>query len=171
MSRSSAEGFQLVNKDAVVSLWNERFGIPEKVFERISFFRRGRMIWAFSLPEIPPFRCESVGMRVISMRESPWKPTTYALQLWGRYARKNVIDLDDEMARRFFAGESLELRAPVERGYVVVTHMGSVIGCGLYTPGRLISQLPRERRILEIEDQPACQDNTHPGDAHHEGAE
>jgi len=152
-------------------LWNERFGIPEKVFERISFFRRGRMIWAFSLPEIPPFRCESVGMRVISMRESPWKPTTYALQLWGRYARKNVIDLDDEMARRFFAGESLELRAPVERGYVVVTHMGSVIGCGLYTPGRLISQLPRERRILEIEDQPACQDNTHPGDAHHEGAE
>lgn len=141
-----------MNKDAVVSLWNERFGIPEEVFERISFFKRGRMIWAFSLPEIPPFRCESVGMRVMSMRESPWKPTTYALQLWGRYARKNVIDLDDEMARRFFAGESLELRGPVERGYVVVTHMGSVIGCGLYTPGRLISQLPRERRILEIED-------------------
>lgn len=155
MSRSSAEGFQLVNKATVVAMWKERFDIPEEVFEGYSFFRRGRMIWAFSLPEIPPFRCESIGMRVISMRESPWKPTTYALQLWGRYARKNIIDLDDEMARRFFAGESLQLRAPAERGYVVVRHTGSVIGCGLYTPGRLISQLPRERRILEVEDQGA----------------
>lgn len=146
----------------------ERFGIPEEVFDGFCFFRRGRMIWAFSLPEIPPFRCESVGMRVISMRESPWKPTTYALQLWGRYARKNIVDLDDGMARRFFAGESLELRAQVERGYVIVRHMGSVIGCGLYTPGRLISQLPRERRILEIDYRSASGCHAHPGEAHNE---
>ncbi|HOK57761.1 MAG TPA: hypothetical protein PK659_03185 [Methanothrix sp.] len=158
-----------MNKDTVVSMWRERFGISEDVFKGFGFFRRGRMIWAFSLPEIPPFRCESIGMRVISMRESPWKPTTYALQLWGRHARKNVIDLNDEMARRFFAGESLELRAQVERGYVVVTHMGSVIGCGLYTPGKLISQLPRERRILD--DQNAPEHHAQPGDTQQDGTE
>ncbi len=149
MLQSYAENYHLIDRGSVISMWRERFDIPEEVFDGYSFFRRGRMIWAFSLSELPPFRCESIGMRIISLRESPWKPTTYALQLWGRYARKNVVDLNDEMAKRFFSGDSIELRAPVERGYVVVKHMGAVIGCGLYTPGRLISQLPKERRILE----------------------
>ncbi|MGC9514269.1 methyltransferase RsmF C-terminal domain-like protein [Methanocrinis sp.] len=137
-------------------MMESRFGIPPRAFEGVSFFRRGRKVWAFSLPEIPDLRCESVGLRFISARGKVPKPTTVALQLFGRAATKNVIDLSAAQAERFIAGERQELEADAEDGYVVVSYRGGVLGCGLYSGGELISQLPKERRITKdgIENRP-----------------
>lgn len=137
-------------------MMESRFGIPPAAFEGVSFFRRGRNVWAFSLPEIPDLRCESVGLRFISVRGKVPKPTTTALQLFGRVATKNVVDLSSDQAERFIAGERQRLEADVEDGYVVVSYRGGVLGCGLYSEGELISQLPKERRITRegIENRP-----------------
>ena len=34
-----------------------------------------------------------------------------------------------------------------EPGYVVVFYRGEVLGCGLYSHGLLVSQIPKERRL------------------------
>ncbi|NYT03030.1 MAG: hypothetical protein GKC10_09795 [Methanosarcinales archaeon] len=132
----------------VRSMWADRFGLPPEVLSGLAFLRRGRMIWAFS-GQPPDLPCETVGLRIMSLRESPWKPTTNALQLWGRQATRNAIHLEEEETRRYVAGETQELKAEVEDGYVVVLYQGEVLGCGLYARGRLISQLPKERRMDE----------------------
>jgi NOL1/NOP2/fmu family ribosome biogenesis protein len=137
----------------VTSLWEERFSTPKGVFENCSFFRRSRMIWAYTGKEIPPGFIETMGVRIMSLRDRPWKPTTYALQIWGRHASKNAIHLNTEDAWRFVSGETIELLDRYEElrsltsGYVVVLHEDEVIGCALYSQGRLICQLPKERRI------------------------
>ena len=128
-------------------MMQSRFGIPPEAFEAVSFYRRGRNVWAFSLPEIPDLACESVGLRFMSVRGRVPKPTTAALQLFGRYASKNVVDLSSDQAEKFVAGEGQRLTALVEDGYVVVSHEGDVIGCGQYLDGELISQIPKDRRI------------------------
>ena len=131
----------------VAEIMGSRFGIRHGAFEGVSFFRRGRNVWAVSLPDLPDLDFEAVGLRFLSLRGRVPKPTTYALQLFGRFATKNAVDLSDGEARRFIAGERQQLSAPVEDGYVVVSYRGDVLGCGLYSRGDLISQLPKERRI------------------------
>jgi len=45
-------------------------------------------------------------------------------------------------------GETVEREFGVEDlGYVIARHDGRVIGCGLYFPGELRSQIPKGRRV------------------------
>jgi NOL1/NOP2/fmu family ribosome biogenesis protein len=66
-------------------------------------------------------------------------------------ARKNNKDLTEEQAKSFIAGESQMFDADLEGGYVVLSFMGEVIGCGLYAKGMQISQLPEEPRLAVVE--------------------
>jgi NOL1/NOP2/fmu family ribosome biogenesis protein len=146
-----------MSRSEVADLWHSRFGMPEEIFEGYRFYRRANSIWVISEADLPNFSYEALGLRMISLKDRPWKPTTCALQIFGRYATKNVVHLNDEQAMAFLAGESQDLETegkiletgcePCEPGYVVVFYRGEVLGCGLYSRGRLASQLPKERRM------------------------
>jgi NOL1/NOP2/fmu family ribosome biogenesis protein len=149
-----------VDRAEIVTWWEFRFGIPETAFEGYCFYRKRRNIWVVSKTELPKLRYETIGLRMISTKGKAWKPTTYALQLFGRHATKNVVELSHEQVEPFVAGESQLIDDDLENGYVIVSFIGDVIGCGLYARGKLVSQLPKERRIAEgeIENWP-CGDN------------
>jgi NOL1/NOP2/fmu family ribosome biogenesis protein len=152
LSQSSLKNrspFSPLDRGEVAELMESRFGIPPAALDGVNFYRRGRNVWAFSLPEIPNLRCESVGLRFLSVRGKVPKPTTYALQLFGRFATKNVVDLSAAQAEKFVAGDRQKLEADLEDGYVAVSYRGEVLGCGLYVRGELVSQLPKERRIMK----------------------
>jgi NOL1/NOP2/fmu family ribosome biogenesis protein len=138
-----------VDGSIVAGLWSSRFGVPLEVFDGYSFYRRAQGIWAFSGAHLPGLSYEAVGLRMISLKEKPWRPTTSALQVFGMHATKNVVRLQPDQARLFLAGESQALDADVEPGFVVVLSSGDILGCGLYSRGTLASQLPKERRIRE----------------------
>ncbi|MCX6675808.1 MAG: hypothetical protein NTW84_05270 [Methanothrix sp.] len=84
---------------------------------------------------------------MMNLKDRPWKPTTCALQIFGRSATKNLIHLDEAQAKIFLTGGSQPIESVSEMGYVVVFYRGEVLGCGLYSHGKLISQLPKERRM------------------------
>jgi NOL1/NOP2/fmu family ribosome biogenesis protein len=130
-------------------MWLDRFGIAATIFARYSFYRRAQNVWAFSNAALPNLSYEAVGLRMMNFKEKPWKPTTCALQVFGKHATKNAIYLNVKQARCFLAGNSQVLEADAESGYVVVRYKGEVLGCGLYSHGRLVSQLPKERRISD----------------------
>jgi NOL1/NOP2/fmu family ribosome biogenesis protein len=131
----------------VAKLWDSRFGIPASVFDEFRFFRKSNSIWVIGNSHIPELSYETLGMRMMNLKDRPWKPTTSALQIFGRHATKNVIHLDWDQAKIFLQGGSQELESISEPGYVVVFYKGEVLGCGLYSHGKLISQIPKERRI------------------------
>jgi NOL1/NOP2/fmu family ribosome biogenesis protein len=136
-----------MSKEEVLDLWNPRFGMSEEAFEGCRFYRKAQSIWVISDEDIPPFTYEALGLRMISLKDRPWKPTTCALQVFGKYATKNVVHLNDSQAKAFLAGERQPLETECEPGYVVVFYGSEVLGCGLYSRGALASQLPKERRI------------------------
>lgn len=152
MSPSSSRGrrgslFEPLVKEEVVDLLHSRFGIPGEAFEGCRFYRKAKSIWVMSDEDLPNLSYEALGLRMISLKDRPWKPTTCALQVFGKYATKNVVHLDDCQAKAFLAGERQPLDVEREPGYVVVFYRGEVLGCGLYSRGALASQLPKERRI------------------------
>jgi NOL1/NOP2/fmu family ribosome biogenesis protein len=141
----------------VAQLWQSRFGIPEEVFSGLQFFRKAKSIWAISDAALPRLSFESLGMRIMNIKDRPWKPTTCALQVFGRHATKSLVHLNEDQAVLFLEGGTQEIESDLksdlesnpEPGYVVVFYRGEVLGCGLYSHGKLVSQIPKERRAGE----------------------
>jgi NOL1/NOP2/fmu family ribosome biogenesis protein len=169
--------FEPLPASEIAQLWLSCFGIPEDVFSGYKFFRKAKSIWAISDTALPRLSFESLGMRIMNIKDHPWKPTTCALQVFGKHATRNLVHLDERQARLFLEGgtqeiepgpksdsasESLDLKSDLASdliidsvsnlasrpgsGYVVVFYRGEVLGCGLYSHGKLVSQIPKERR-------------------------
>jgi NOL1/NOP2/fmu family ribosome biogenesis protein len=140
--------FEPMERSEVAALWYSRFGIPECAFDGYQFFRKAQSVWIISDSDLPRLSYETLGMRIMSLKDRPWKPTTSALQIFGGHASKNLVHLDEEQARVFLAGGIQPFESDSEPGYVVVFYRGEVLGCGLYSHRKLVSQIPKERRLV-----------------------
>ena len=65
--------------------------------------------------------------------------------LVGPKATKNVVELDDEEARRYLAGESMEVDVP--DGWVLLKWRSYYLGSAKAKNGRLLNYVPKERRL------------------------
>ncbi len=85
--------------------------------------------------------------------EGSVKPSTNMIQVWGNLAKKNLIELDQEQAKKYMNGEDLELaketiyKNNLADGYVVVKHKNKSLGCGLLKDGNLKNQVPKGKRM------------------------
>jgi len=67
--------------------------------------------------------------------------------LVGPKATKNVVELDDERAKRYLAGESVEIENKELHGWVIVKWRSYYLGSAKAKEGRLINYVPKERRL------------------------
>jgi NOL1/NOP2/fmu family ribosome biogenesis protein len=139
--------FEPLECSLITKLWQERFAIYEQALSGYRFFRKANSIWAVSDADLPALSYEAIGMRIMNCKDRPWKPTTSALQVFGKFARRNTLDLKSDEAKVFLEGGSQAIESECEAGYVVVFYRGDILGCGLYSHGKLISQMPKERRL------------------------
>jgi NOL1/NOP2/fmu family ribosome biogenesis protein len=136
---------------AVLSWWNERFGIDPAVFEPYSFWERGAgKIWIFYGDLASPVDVDGLGMMALRTRQEHWKPTLEAVQRFGGHATTNCIHLPRPAAATFLAGEDQELDWDGDWGYLIVTHElagePEPLGVGLYVHDELRSMVPKGRR-------------------------
>ncbi len=134
------------DRKAILAYFEERFGIPEEAFDGFRLLKKGRTIWAVAdgpgLDQLlNQVKVEAAGIPLLRVRTTMRKPTTAGLRLW--QASRNVIDLDDESLEGFLNRGIVSKTFPVEPGYVVVKWRGEVLGCGLYSKGKLRSQIPK----------------------------
>ena len=139
------------SREEVVGWWDDRFGVPPETFDGYSFWEKGKgKIWVLSGEAVDPIRVEGLGMTFLRTRQEHWKPTTDAVQRFGREATQNVIELDSEAAARYARGEDQEAAWDGDWGYLVVAHEMAggrePLGVGLYLHGELRSVVPKGRR-------------------------
>jgi len=138
-------------REEVLDWWETRFGVGPETFEEYTFWEKGAgKIWALAGEVVSPIEVEAIGMKFLRTRQEHWKPTTDAVQRFGRDASTNVIELDAAQARAFAAGEDLEPDWDGDWGYLIAAHeiAGGVepIGVGLFTHGTLRSMVPKGRQ-------------------------
>jgi NOL1/NOP2/fmu family ribosome biogenesis protein len=136
---------------AVLTWWRDRFGIAPATFAEHTFWEKGRgRLWAYAGEANEPATVETVGLPIMRTRSYYWKPSTDAVQRFGGAARRNVLTLEREAARRFLAGEDQAVAHDGQPGYVVVAHDlaggREPIGVGLWIDGELGSKVPKGRR-------------------------
>lgn len=136
---------------AILDWWEERFGVPRSVFADFSFWEKGAgKVWIVQGELDGPVTIEALGLRFMHTRQEHWKPTTNAVQRFGKHASRNVIELEPAAAARFVRGEDIPVEWTGDWGYLIVTReiAGSAepIGVGLYTYGELQSMIAKGRR-------------------------
>ena len=139
------------SREEAVEWWRDRFGVPPETFDGYTFWEKGKgKIWILSGEVVDPVAVEGLGMTFLRTRQEHWKPTTDAVQRFGRAATRNVVELGSEEAARYVRGEDQRLEWDGDWGYLVVAHElageRESLGVGLYLHGELRSVVPKGRR-------------------------
>lgn len=127
----------------------ERFGIPKGAFAGLRALEDQETIFVGTreVMEFDAVRPMRRGIRLARMYPYSLKPTTFGMQVLGRQATRNVIEVSDEQAKRLINGESLNVEADAENGFVLLKWQGFVAGVGFYKRPVLKSQIPRFRPV------------------------
>ncbi len=131
----------------ILRYFDTRFGIPLPTFHGFHLVERQKLFvlvrHSSHLEAIASLKVKSVGLPVLRKMPRHIKPTTAALQRFGHHATRHTLTLSTLQLRTLFQDGVLPLQVDIQPGYVVLLHAGHVLGCGLYTPDRLRSQIPR----------------------------
>jgi NOL1/NOP2/fmu family ribosome biogenesis protein len=127
----------------------ERFGIPKDAFARLQALEDQETVFigtpeAMGFDAVRPMRR---GIRLARIYPYSLKPTTFGMQVLGRLATRNVIELSEEQTKQLINGGSLSVEADVENGFVLLKWQGFAVGVGFYKRPALKSQIPRFRPV------------------------
>jgi NOL1/NOP2/fmu family ribosome biogenesis protein len=128
---------------------SERFGIPIERFEKLAAIEDQETVFV-GTPEAMRFdavRPMRRGIRFARIYPYSLKPTTFGMQVLGREATRNVVDLGDEQAKLLINGGSLNIEVDADDGFVLLRWRGCVVGVGFYKRPVLKSQIPRFRPV------------------------
>jgi hypothetical protein len=138
-------------RSAVLEYFDIRFGIPLITFDGFCLLLRHKTYSLLSatshIGRLTGLQVHSVGLPVLRSIRHHLKPTTAALQYFGTEARRHVLDLSEIQVVTLLRDREQLLHLDIQPGYVILRHAGHILGCGLYTPGRLRSQLPRHPAV------------------------
>jgi NOL1/NOP2/fmu family ribosome biogenesis protein len=127
----------------------ERLGLPEGALAGLAFAAAPEAVFV-GTPEVMEFaaiRPLRRGMRFCRVFPHSIKPTSHAMQLLGRHASRNRVEVGEEQAVTLANGGEIRIEAECEDGFVVVCWRGFVLGTGLYKRPVLKSQIPRFRPV------------------------
>ena len=133
----------------MLGYFEQRFGMPLSVFNAYHLLERRKayvlLRHVTALERLASLQVQSVGLPVLRKLPRHLKPTSVALQCFGTYASRHRVELSAQEARLLLQGQELAVDLDGTPGYVVLVYDGHVLGCGLYTLGRVRSQVPRRQ--------------------------
>ena len=121
----------------------DRFGFTKEDFEGFVFIADKERVFVtteeIALEENLPGKTHSYGIVAGRIQRGGRiiKPTTNFLQLFGKCAKKNILEVSDEEKYAFIRGTDFETDSELEKGYVVVKWKSHVLGCGFLKDGVL----------------------------------
>jgi len=131
----------------VESYFSERFALPTETFSDFLFWKSAHAYGVIPkdahAESLRSIKVHSAGMVILREVGQYLKPTTHALQIFGRLARRNVLELNKENLLELLENRILTLCPPVEPGYIILTYRQDILGCGLALPDRIVHQFPR----------------------------
>jgi NOL1/NOP2/fmu family ribosome biogenesis protein len=148
MTQTKSLTVDLEREAHVWQLLNQQFGIPKLSGYRFlkSGRKRIRLIseGAFNLLSSLPYT-GTTGLYIGEYSPKAFRLSMDGAQLLGPYATKQIVKLNDDQAETWLQGESVNYEDK-QRGYVIVVHNNTIIGCGSLSQGKLRSFVPKVRR-------------------------
>ncbi|MBN2368380.1 hypothetical protein JXC34_05160 [Candidatus Woesearchaeota archaeon] len=135
-------------KKDISKLISEQFGCKFK-FDYEVFMNEKNKIFLMSrdISKINPeeLRINSLGLYFGEVSNGELRLSIEGSQILGKAAKKNVLELSDENADRWMAGEDFEVDTKL-KGFVVIKNKDDFLGCGRIVTKKLLNYVPKERR-------------------------
>ena len=116
---------------------------------------------ALDLTNIPKIQKEivvsSAGLYLIKKENGYTRLSFDGATMFGKYARKNIVILNEEQVEDLFLGHTLlfeeEQKEGLDRGFIILKEPrhNDILGVGLFNGNELLNYLPKERRINSFE--------------------
>ncbi|MEN9980047.1 MAG: hypothetical protein ABIK38_06885 [candidate division WOR-3 bacterium] len=132
-----------------VDFLRNRFSLPEEWLQGLETVTEQATVF-IGTPEVIRFNAVKPlrrGLRLCRIFPHSVKPTTFAMQLLGRKATANQIEVDEQQAKQLINGGTVETAADVENGFVLISWRSFIIGVGIYKRPVLKSCIPRFRPV------------------------
>ena len=105
---------------------------------------------------VDDFKINSLGLYIATIAKGGMiRLTVEGSQLIGPKCTKNIIELDETKMFEWFKGEDLIMDGP-EGEFVMIKFKTDFIGCGKVREGKILSYLPKARRLVEINYSKSC---------------
>lgn len=134
---------------SAIEFLRKRFGLPDDWLNGLETFKDQETIFV-GTPEVMRFEAVKPlrrGIRLCRLFTYSVKPTTFAMQVLGRAATSNCIEVDEEQAKLLVNGGTIEIEAAAENGFVIIVWQGFVVGVGIYKKPVLKSCIPKFRPV------------------------
>lgn len=92
-------------------------------------------------------RLNSIGMYFCEVDDKGIRLGIEGSQIIGANATKNIIELDEEDAKKWFKGEDLEKECRECNGFVILKNKNDFLGTGKYSNGKIRNYVGKSRRV------------------------
>jgi NOL1/NOP2/fmu family ribosome biogenesis protein len=96
--------------------------------------------------KLDELRINSLGLYFGEVYENEIRLSIEGSEIVGKTAKKNVLSLSDEEAKKWMSGEDFELNTKLN-GFVIVKNNNDFLGCGKVSNSKLYNYVPKERRV------------------------
>ena len=137
------------DRHRLFSSLEDRFGIPEKLFDDYILFERKKS-WSIMrssalLASAAQLKVSRVGLKAFHKVGAFIKPTTRIIQMFGHAAKKAKIEIDGEQLLCLVNDQDLPMDLNLDKGYVILClGRDTILGLGFYGHGKVKSQIPRK---------------------------
>ena len=139
--------------ESMLTNLKKRFGLDPKLFEDYDFFINNKnKIFILTkkasvMIESYPKRLTNIGM-LFARKNGNIKPSSNMIQVFGKSARKSVMDLNRARTRIYVEGFDIEFREEIQEkdGYVILRYGEYNIGCGLFREMNIKNVIPKAKR-------------------------
>lgn len=92
-------------------------------------------------------RINSAGMYLCESDNLGIRLSIEGSQLIGPKASKNIVELNEDEARKWFKGEDLDKECKDCKGFVILRHNNDFLGTGKYANGKILNYVSKTRRV------------------------
>ena len=139
----------------VIDLIKKQFDINEEVFSNYIFFKQRRnkifivekQIYEFIKKNRLMENILKFGIKIGTLQKNCFIFNVEGAQIFGKYAKKNVIEIDNKKMKEWLKGYDIEL--DVKDGVYIIKNGDYILGCGKVKNKILKNRVPKERRILK----------------------
>jgi hypothetical protein len=144
-----------------LGLWRDRFGIPVEMFDAYVLFASSKTVYlvrrSSGLEAVMSMPVQMAGLPFVRHVGRYIKPVTCAVQRFGGYATRNVLDLDGETLFLLCRDGEIEVEKRFTPGYLVIRSGDAVWGASLFLePDRVLCRLPKNMRRAVADGMVVC---------------
>ena len=142
---------KLKEKKQIIEQLNKQFGIQDLPYLLLRFGKEKIRAYSGSLSteELKildkTLNIETIGIYFAAEINNELRLSLDAIQLLKNQISKNILEIDNEQAEKWFKGQELLIKT--DRNFKILKNNNEFIGCGKSTGEKIANFMPKERRI------------------------